>query len=237
MSSAVEITGVVEEYLEAIYRLQERDGSARTNELVKMMNVAPGTVTNTIERLEKESLLIHEPYKGVRLTQKGRSIALKVLKKHRLCERLLTDILGVEWSNVHDAACKLEHAVSDELASKIEKTLKYPETCPHGNPIAAEPRHRQEGSKPLTESRVREKVSITKVADEESDLLQYLDTLGLRPGGSLEIIEKAPFDGPVTVRVKGRDHALSHEVASMIKVKKTAASETKRRRLEDGPLR
>lgn len=221
MSRAIEVTSITEEYLEAIYRLQERNGSAKTNEIVRVMHVAPGTVTNTIERLERESLLVHEPYRGVRLTEKGRSIALQVLKKHRLCERLLTDLLGVEWDKSHDAACKLEHAVSDELVKKIEKALRYPETCPHGNLIDTESESvAQEKSKSLAEMEVGEKVLITKVADEKSDLLRYLGTLDLRPGSSLEVVEKAPFEGPITVRLSGRTHALSLQIASMIKVRK-----------------
>ena len=221
MSRAIEVTSVTEEYLEAIYRLQERNGSAKTNEIVRVMHVAPGTVTNTIERLERESLLVHEPYRGVRLTEKGRSIALQVLKKHRLCERLLTDLLGVEWDKSHDAACKLEHAVSDELVKKIEKDLRYPETCPHGNLIDTESESvAQEKYKPLAEMEVGEKVLIRKVDDEKSDLLRYLGTLDLRPGSSLEVVEKAPFEGPITVRLSGRTHALSLQIASMIKVRK-----------------
>ncbi|MFB0502553.1 MAG: metal-dependent transcriptional regulator, partial [Candidatus Bathyarchaeia archaeon] len=109
------VSSVIEEYLEVIYRLQERSGVARTLELAEMLNVAPGTITNTVERLEKESLIVHEPYKGVRLTEKGRGIALRMVRKHRLSERLLTDILDVEWDKVHDAACQLEHGISDEI--------------------------------------------------------------------------------------------------------------------------
>lgn len=220
MSPTAEVTSIVEEYLEAVFRLQEKSGSARTNELAKMMRVAPGTVTNTVERLEKESLLTHEPYKGVRLTEKGRSIALRVLKKHRLCERLLTDVLDVEWHKAHDYACKLEHDVPDDLALKIEKALKSPQTCPHGNLIDTESRQLSRKSKPLTESDVREKVLITSVVDERSDQLKYLDTLGLRPGSLLEVVEKAPFDGPITVRTDDRTHALSRQIASIIHVRK-----------------
>ena len=221
MGAVAEVTSIVEEYLEAVFRLQEKSGSARTNELVKMMRVAPGTVTNTIERLEKESFVTHEPYKGVRLTEKGRSIAIRVLKKHRLCERLLTDILNVEWHKAHDYACKLEHDVSDDLALKIEKALRNPETCPHGNLIDTESRrHLSMKSAPLTESNVRDKVLIAKIVDERSDLLQYLDTLGLHPGNSLEVVEKAPFDGPITVKINGRTHALSRQIASVIHVRK-----------------
>lgn len=215
------VSNVVEEYLEVIYRFQEKTGVARTSELVKMLNVVPGTVTNTVERLEKESLIVHEPYRGVKLTEKGLRLALRVVRKHRLSERLLTDVLDVEWDKAHDAACQLEHGISDEIAKKIEKALGHPKTCPHGNPIPTECGGIiEESFQPLTKFSIREKGIIVKIVDESPELLQYLDTLGLRPEKALEVIEKAPFDGPITVRVDGKDHALSREIATSIKVRK-----------------
>lgn len=217
----MEVSNVVEEYLEVVYRLQEKSGVARTSELVKMLNVAPGTVTNTVERIEKESLIVHEPYKGVKLTEKGRRIALGVVRKHRLSERLLTDILNVEWEKTHDAACQLEHGISDEIAKKIEKTLGHPKTCPHGNPIPTECGGIiEESSQPLTKFSMKEKGIIVKITDENSDLLQYFGALGLKPEVSLEVIEKAPFNGPITVRVDNKNHALSREIAGLIRVRK-----------------
>ena len=121
-----EVTAVIEEYLEGIYRLQEKSGVARTSEIVKLLQVVPGTVTNTVERLEKEGLVTHEPYKGVKLTEKGRKIALNVIRRHRLSERLLTDILRVKWSEAHKAACRLEHAIIHEIVKPLEKALGHP---------------------------------------------------------------------------------------------------------------
>lgn len=217
---ATKVSSVIEEYLETIYRLQEKSGVARTSDLVKMLNVAPGTVTNTVERLEKESLVVHEPYKGVKMTEKGYRTALRVIRKHRLSECLLTDILNLEWDKAHDAACQLEHGVSDEVAKKIEKALGHPRTCPHGNPIPTECGGViEEGSQPLAESNLQDKGIIVKITDENPDLLQYLDRLGLRPETPLEVVEKAPFSGPITVRVKEKDYALSREIASIIRVK------------------
>ena len=215
------VSNVVEEYLEVIYRLEEKSGVARTSELVRLLNVAPGTITNTVERLEKDSLITHEPYKGIRLTEKGRRIALQVLRKHRLSERLLTDLLNVEWEKAHNAACQLEHGISDEIAKKIEKALGHPKTCPHGNPIPTECGGIiEDDSKPLTKFNLREKGVITKITDEDFELLQHLNTLGLRPETSIEVVEKAPFNGPIIVRVNGKDHALSHEIAAIIKIQK-----------------
>jgi len=216
-----EVSSVIEEYLEVIYRLQEKNGVARTSNLVKMLNVVPGTVTNTVERLEKESLIVHEPYRGVKLTEKGRRIALRIVRKHRLSERLLTDILNVDWDKSHDAACQLEHGISDEITKKIEKALRHPKTCPHGNPIPTECGGIiEESFQPLTKFSIREKGIIVKIVDESPELLHYLDAVGLRPEKALEVIEKAPFDGPITVRVDGKDHALSREIAALIKVRK-----------------
>ncbi|MEM2111442.1 MAG: metal-dependent transcriptional regulator [Candidatus Bathyarchaeia archaeon] len=216
-----EVSHVVEEYLEIIYKLEEKNGVARTSELVKLLNVAPGTITNTVERLEGESLIIHEPYRGVKLTEKGRRIALRVVRKHRLSERLLTDVLSVEWEKAHDAACQLEHGISDEIAKKIEKALGHPKTCPHGNPIPTECGGiTEENSQPLTKFNLKEKGVILRITEEDPELLQYLKTLGLKPEVPVEVIEKAPFSGPITIRIDGKDHALSSEIAALIKIRK-----------------
>jgi DtxR family Mn-dependent transcriptional regulator len=217
-----EVTAVIEEYLEAIYRLQQKSGAARTSDIVQMLGVAPGTVTNTVERLEKEGYVTHKPYKGVKLTEKGLKIALQVVRRHRLSERLLTDILHVEWNKVHDAACKLEHDITDDIAKPLEKALRHPKTCPHGNPIPTKDGGiTEEKSQPLTEFNERERATIVKITEEESDLLRYLETMNLLPGVSVEVVEKAPFNGPITVNVGGTNRALSRTVASIIQAKRT----------------
>lgn len=211
-----------EEYLEAIYRLEEKEGFAKTIELARQLKVVPGSVTNTIESLEKRGLIVHEPYKGVRLTEKGRKLALKVLRRHRLAERLLTDVVRLDWSKVHDAACKLEHAISKDVIKPLEKALGHPKTCPHGNPIPSElGKVVEEKSKLLADLNPGESGVIVKITEEKRDLLQYLATLGLMPGTPLVIEEKAPFNGPVMVRVKGASYALGRDVASSIWVKKS----------------
>ncbi|MDH5770857.1 MAG: metal-dependent transcriptional regulator [Candidatus Bathyarchaeota archaeon] len=216
-----ETTAVVEEYLETIYRLQEKSRVARTSDIVNMLQVVPGTVTNTVERLEKEGYITHEPYKGVKLTEKGLKIALQVVRRHRLSERLLTDILHMEWDKVHDAACKLEHGMTDEIIKPLEKTLGHPKTCPHGNPIPTKCGGIiEEKSQPLTALNEREQGTIVKITEEKADLLRYLDAMGLVPGASLEVVGKAPFNGPITVKVGRTNRALGREVASVIKVKR-----------------
>jgi DtxR family Mn-dependent transcriptional regulator len=222
MSVSEEISAVIEEYLECIFKLQEKSGVARTNDVVKSLGVVPGTVTNTVEWLEKEGLVTHKPYKGVKLTEKGRKIALQVIRRHRLSERLLTDILHMEWDKVHDAACKLEHGITDEIVKPLEKTLGHPRTCPHGNPIPTKCGGIiEEESQPLTAVNEGEQCTIVKITEEKEDLLRYLSTMGLVPGVSLEVVGKAPFNGPITIKRGRTNRALSREVASIIKVKRT----------------
>ena len=218
-----EVTAVIEDYLKVIYRLQEKSGVARTSDIVELLQVAPGTVTNTVDRLEKGGLVTHEPYKGVKLTEEGRKIALRVMRRHRLLERLLTDILHVNWSEAHTAACRLEHGITSNITKNLEKALGHPRTCPHGNPIPTKCGGIvEEESQPLTELDEKERGTIAKITEEKPDFLCYLDTIGLAPGASIEVLKKAPFDGPITLKVGGVSHALGHAMASIIQVKRTS---------------
>jgi len=222
MSVTSEVSPTIEEYLEAVYKLQERNGAAKTTELAKQLKVALGTITNTIESMEKQSLIVHQPYKGVKLTAKGRRIALDVVRRHRLSERLLVDILRLDWGKAHDAACKLEHVFTDrELSRPLEKALGYPKTCPHGNPIPSESgKVKEEESEALMSLDAGEKGTIVKVTDERQDILQYLGRLGLVPSALVEVEDKAPFNGPIMVKVGSANYALGRNIASMIWVKR-----------------
>ena len=221
MTEAVTIQ--TEEFLETIYRLQQRDGVARTGELVKMLKVVPGTVTNTVERLEKKGLAIHEAYKGVRLTEEGLSIALQVLRKHRLSERLLADMLHMDWNRVHEAACRLEHGVTDGVAENIEEALGWPRTCPHGNPIPMKSGGIiEEKTELLWSFMPGEEGIVSRITDEKQYTLKRAESLGLRPGALVEVLEKAPDETAMTVRVDGVDCTLSLKMALVTMVKKSS---------------
>lgn len=214
------VNEVLEEYLECIYRLEQKYKTARTSEIVKSLGLSPGTVTNTLRRLRMKGYIVHRPYRGVRLTEKGRKIAIEVIRRHRLSERLLTDVLNLEWEKSHDAACRLEHSINEEVAGLLEKALNHPKTCPHGNPIPTEEgKVFEEGSVPLSSLAVGDRCEVVKVIDEREDLLQYLKRIGLTPGASVEIIDIAPFDGPINIRIGTMQHALSRKVASVVQVK------------------
>lgn len=217
----VSITDEAEEYLEAIYRLEERKGFARTVELANRLEVVPGSVTNTVEGLEKRGLVIHEPYRGIKLTSTGRKIALSVLRRHRLAERMLTDILHFDWSMAHDAACRLEHAVTKDIVKQLGKTLGHPKVCPHGNPIpTAEGRIATEESEPLSNLHRSERGIIVRIVDENTEILQRFTKLGLKPGVQVEVRDKSSADGSITIRVGENNYTLNRETASTINVRR-----------------
>ena len=205
---SVEVSAAVEEYLEVIFKLEEKAGSARTSDIAEQLKVALGTVTNTIESLETLRLVVHRPYRGVNLTRRGRRLALNVIRRHRLSERLLTDILRFDWGRAHEAACRLER-------------LGRPNTCPHGNPIPDElGKIAEDRSQPLSDLDTSEGGTIVKISSENTKMLQYLAATGLVPGEKVEVERKAPFVGRLMVKVKGRRYAIDSHIASAIWVRK-----------------
>jgi len=211
-----------EMYLKTIYNLESRYGAARTGDIAKILNITPGSVTNTLEVLEEKGLVAREPYKGVKLTGEGLKIALSVFRRHRLAEMLLTQVMKLDWIQSHEEACKLEHAISESLANSIEKALNSPQNCPHGNPIPS-----QAGSmhpikdQALSDLENGDSAVVSRVPDDNTELLRYLTTLGMLPGVKLEVEEKAPFKGPMLVKVGSSSYPLSLDIASGIYVSKS----------------
>jgi len=217
------VSNQAEEYLEAIYHLENKVGAARTMELARELGVVPGSITNTIENLERKGLVIHEPYKGVKLTDAGRKIASNIVRRHRLAERLLTDFLHLDWSEVHDPACKLEHALSPEILKPLEKALGHPKTCPHGNPIPTKCGGiLEEGTIALTELDAKTGGIIVKITEEKAETLKQLTRLKLTPGERIKIENVGP-NRLLTVRVGNENCTIEHDVASVIYVKKDDA--------------
>lgn len=216
----ISVSHQAEEYLEAIYRLEDKVGFARTMDLSRELGVVPGSVTNTIDSLERKGLVIHEPYKGVKLTDDGRRIASSILRKHRLAERLLTDLLHLDWSEVHDPACELEHALSPEILKAIEKVLGHPKRCPHGNPIPTNCGGiLEEETKALAELEANNSGVIVKITEEKAETLKKLSRLKLTPGKRIEVQNKTVPRGPLTVRVGNERVQIDSDVAAIIYVK------------------
>jgi DtxR family Mn-dependent transcriptional regulator len=214
----MELSSEAEEYIETIYRLQKRSGVAKTNELAAELHVVPGSITNSIEHLEKHGLVEHEPYRGVRLTAKGEGLALEILRRHRLAERLLTDILHAEWSDVHESACKLEHALTNETTMLLEKRLGYPKFCPHGNPIPTENgKIEEEECCPLTEVGLNETCIVAKITDGKRENLLKLSGKGIKPNVSVHVVERKRSS--LVLCVDGKECDLSDDDASYVWVK------------------
>lgn len=209
----------IEEYLESIYKLQQEQYPVSTGRLAEHLKLSPPSVSEMIRKLVGKDLVQHTE-KGVCLTEEGKHIAKKVIRRHRLSERLLTDMLGFKWDEVHDEACRLEHAISPEMEERIAESLGNPKTCPHGHPIPdKDGLFVKEIVRPLSDLKASEKGVIVSVFEEDPKMLQYLSSLGLIPQVSVRIEEVAPFGGPLIVCVSGSRYALGREVASKIKVK------------------
>ena len=215
------ITSSREDYLEAIFHLESEGKVATTQEIAQHLAISSASVSENIKKLADEKLLIYSPYKGVKLSSKGKKIAVDVVRRHRLSERFLVDKLGVKWEEAHEQAHKLEHGISKVVENKLYEMLGEPKTCPHGNPVPdVAGSIKEERSYPLSTLNKNDKVKIVKITDEEPKLLCYLATLGLMPRTSLKIEEKAPFDGPIMIKLKNATYALGKKIADSIWVKK-----------------
>jgi DtxR family Mn-dependent transcriptional regulator len=172
-----------------------------------------------LKKLATLGLVKHERYRGATLTEQGERVALEVIRHHRLIEQYLVETLGIPIDAVHVEADRLEHALSEELEAHIDRTLGFPTRDPHGDPIPdAELNVAMQDLTLLSTLEPGAKATVERVPDGDGELLRYLSKLKLTPGRRLEVRESAPFDGPVTVRVGGADHAISRELAARISV-------------------
>jgi DtxR family Mn-dependent transcriptional regulator len=213
-------TPIVEEYQEAIYKLQAAGKALGTTELGKELKVSAASASEMTDRLVEKGLVEKVRDRGITLTRKGQKAALELIRKHRISERFLVDVLGMDWKDVHDEACRLEHAISPEVESRMEKLLGNPATCPHGHPIPdRQGRTAEEPVRRLSGLKRNQAGTIAKIAEEQLSLLEYLATLGMMPGSDVHVEQVAPFEGPLLVRVKGATYALGREIAEKIWVK------------------
>jgi DtxR family Mn-dependent transcriptional regulator len=172
-----------------------------------------------LRRLAELGLLEHERYKGARLTEEGRRVALRTLRNHRLLELLLVEMLDVPWDLVHEEAELLEHVLSDELAERIAAKLGNPEFDPHGDPIpSADLDLTERPTRSLEEVDVGETVAFVRVSDSDPAMLRYLFERGITPGVDLTLTERQPFGGPLTVRVGTAQHHLGGQLAAAMRV-------------------
>jgi len=216
----------IEDYLKAIFVLQQRAERVKTTALAQHLIVTPGAVTDMLKRLARISPapIDYKPRKGVRLTNTGQQIALQVIRRHRLLETFLHRVLGYTWDEVHAEADKLEHYISDRLAEAMAEYLNYPMVDPHGDPIPDINGFIDDA--PLTtlaDTESGETVCIARVDHHRSEMLRYLASIGLWPDTRIRVEHKAPLNGPITIRVTQETgeqltHSIGFEVAERIYV-------------------
>jgi DtxR family Mn-dependent transcriptional regulator len=195
-------TSTVENYLKELFAAQQR----RPGKLVlmgvmaKAVRVQPGTATAMIKALADSGLVDYAPRGGVRLSASGEQLALHVLRRHRLVEQFLVDVLGLDWSEVHEEAEELEHAISDKVLEKIDLLLGHPQVDPHGDPIpSARGKLARLELRSLAECRPGQKVKVRRVLDQEPTFLQFAQRHGLRPGCDLQVVGMDAAADAVTV--------------------------------------
>lgn len=213
-------TPSVENYLKAIYHLQgQGEDRVKTKDLAAELDISHSSVTSMLKSLADDGLVDYEPYRGARLTDEGIHSALGVVRNHRLIEIFLVKTLDFEWDEVHEEAERLEHAVSDKLAGRIDEFLGHPKFDPHGDPIPTADGEvfRPEGI-PLDEVDAGATVRIERVLDQEPEVLRYLDEIGLTPSTELTIEEVIAIDGQMSIQLDDEERTISKALASRLLV-------------------
>ena len=218
------VTAAVEDYAKAIYALENHGGGpVSTNALAERLGVTAASASNMAKKLDQLGLVEHVPYKGMRLTPSGLRVALEVLRHHRLLELYLAQTLDVPWDRVHDEAEVLEHVLSEELEDLIATKLGNPTHDPHGDPIPTrELKIEERRTESLATLEIGAKGVFVRVSDSDPGMLRYLAERGITPGDRFEVIERQPFDGPLSMRFGSRVHVLGGGLARAMRVELTA---------------
>ena len=217
------------ELLKAIYRLSHgaNQAEAHTGDLADRLGLSPSTITTAIKRLADRGLVDHTPYKGVELTDTGSRIAVATIRRHRIVERFLADMLGYAWNEADRLAASFEHDLPQEVEDRLFVALDRPEACPHGFPIPAPEVADIPALPPLYDLEPGDVAIVAVPGSTDPDVVAFLDQLGLRPGGRVQIKEKHPFDGPLVLVVDGPDgeatRTLGATVANQVFVQRASA--------------
>lgn len=210
-------TQTVEDYIKGIHKLESSGKKVTTSALAKYLGIGDGSVTDMVKKLSGKKLIHYEPYQGVQLTEAGRKLAMKTVRRHRLWEMFLVQFLGYSWDEIHDEAERLEHITSEELERRIDKALGYPKFDPHGDPIPnAKGEIHASKAKRLSSVDEGKTVTIIRVSDENPNVLQYLTRLGLGLHSTMKVVERIRFDGSVIVKVGSKETVLSSLLAQSI---------------------
>ena len=216
------ISDAMRDYLAEIYRLSQGELWVSTTALAERLNVSGPATVRMVRRLHNVGLVDHLPYKGVRLTPPGKKVALRHIRRHRLVERFLVDVLKFGWEEVHDEADELHKGITQRLEDRIDELMGHPTTCPHGDPIPSPTGEITEiHDKPLTVVPPGSKGKITRVKTREPEKLKYLAEIGLVPGTGFELLNRAPFNGPLRLKIGRNEPIIGAELAAALWVDTT----------------
>ena len=211
------LSPAVQDYLKAIFTLQEESSVVSTNDIAHAMNVSAASVTGMIKRLDRMRLVVHESYKGVKLTEAGEKIALEIIRHHRLLETYLKEVMGYSWQKMHEEAEHLEHHISEDFEQRIDALLGYPTHDPHGHPIPTQDlRLVRAKTISLSEAPVEEALVIHHVSDEDTALLHLLERIGLMPGCRVRIVVRGK-DG-MKIQIGDREEYVEEAVTRGVHV-------------------
>lgn len=197
------ISAAVQDYVKTVYKIETRTGQAvGTGELAERLEVSPSSASAMLRKLSELGLVVHQRYHGVLLTESGRRMALSVLRRHRLLELFLSEVLGLGWDQVHDEAELLEHALSDEVTDLISSRLGEPTRDPHGDPIPTrDGRLDEPPTMGLEQLRPSQSGRLVRVSDADSAVLRQIAAVGIRVGDQLEVLTGPTVDGRIAVRL------------------------------------
>jgi len=216
---------IIEQYLRIIYNLTEDGGLAKTSDVASLMKVAPASVTEMLQKLARDGYVKYEPYKGASLRPRGRRIACRMARRHRLLERFLNDIVGVRGASRHEQACKMEHALTTEAERSLCKMMNRPEACPHGRKIPKCEMHVacdkcKEDSLCLDDMREGETAVVSHLMCDDRDKLCEMLSMGFVPGSEVTVEKKVPMGGPIIVSLRGTKIAIARETGRILHVTK-----------------
>jgi DtxR family Mn-dependent transcriptional regulator len=220
-TEAPTVSHALEDYLKSIYQLAEESEPVIAARIAAETGVSPSTIFTTLQRLAREGYVTINRHKEIHLTADGKTVAEKIVRRHFLTERFLTDLLGLDWVRAHQEAHRLEHAISQDVEERLAKLLSNPTTCPHGNPIPGALTTPSPKTIPLNEASDGQSVEldfITEGGERDVRLLRFLQEHGMRPGAKVQILDVAPSLGMMTLKVGEDAFSLGIEAAKKIRV-------------------
>ncbi|MCB0155280.1 MAG: metal-dependent transcriptional regulator [Anaerolineae bacterium] len=211
------ISDAMRDYLGEIFRIGQGEAWVSTTVLADSLNVSGPATVRMVRRLHDAGLVEHLPYKGVILTEHGKRVALLNIRRHRLVERFLVEVLKFPWYDVHDEADDLHRGINQKIEDRMAEIMGHPLTCPHGDPIPT-----REGvmpelhDKPLNVTPPGAKGQISRVKTHDADKLKYLGEIGIVPGADFELVNRAPFNGPIRLRIGQHEQVIGAELSAAL---------------------